>query len=69
VLRQVDVKTGKPLVDVILDEAEQKGTGRWTVKSALDPRRAGHRYRRGRLRPRAVGFGRAAACGDGPGFR
>jgi 6-phosphogluconate dehydrogenase len=27
---------GKPLVDVILDEAEQKGTGRWTVKSALD---------------------------------
>ena len=36
VLRQVDAKTGKPLVDVILDEAEQKGTGRWTVKSALD---------------------------------
>ncbi|MGH3595228.1 MAG: NADP-dependent phosphogluconate dehydrogenase, partial [Mycobacterium sp.] len=36
VLRQVDGKTGKPLVDVILDEAEQKGTGRWTVKSALD---------------------------------
>ncbi|GJJ16390.1 NADP-dependent phosphogluconate dehydrogenase [Mycolicibacterium mageritense] len=36
VLRQVDTKTGKPLVDVIVDEAEQKGTGRWTVKSALD---------------------------------
>lgn len=36
VLRQQDAKTGKPLVDVILDEAEQKGTGRWTVKSALD---------------------------------
>ena len=36
VLRQTDVKTGKPLVDVIVDEAEQKGTGRWTVKSALD---------------------------------
>ncbi|HEX7323488.1 MAG TPA: NADP-dependent phosphogluconate dehydrogenase [Mycobacterium sp.] len=36
VLRQVDARTGKPLVDVILDEAEQKGTGRWTVKSALD---------------------------------
>ncbi len=36
VLRQKDEKTGKPLVDVILDEAEQKGTGRWTVKSALD---------------------------------
>lgn len=36
VLRQTDAKTGRPLVDVILDEAEQKGTGRWTVKSALD---------------------------------
>ena len=36
VLRQVDAKTCKPLVDVIVDEAEQKGTGRWTVKSALD---------------------------------
>jgi 6-phosphogluconate dehydrogenase len=36
VLREMDAKTGKPLVDVILDEAEQKGTGRWTVKSALD---------------------------------
>src|SRR3546814_10255983 len=36
VLKQVDAKTGKPLVDLILDEAEQKGTGRWTVKSALD---------------------------------
>lgn len=36
VLRQVDAKTGTPLVDLILDEAEQKGTGRWTVKSALD---------------------------------
>jgi 6-phosphogluconate dehydrogenase len=36
VLKQVDATAGKPLVDVILDEAEQKGTGRWTVKSALD---------------------------------
>jgi 6-phosphogluconate dehydrogenase len=36
VLRQIDAKTGEPLVDVIVDEAEQKGTGRWTVKSALD---------------------------------
>ena len=36
VLRQVDAKTGQPLVDIIVDEAEQKGTGRWTVKSALD---------------------------------
>ena len=36
VLRQTDAETGKPLVDVIVDAAEQKGTGRWTVKSALD---------------------------------
>ncbi|RMI30531.1 NADP-dependent phosphogluconate dehydrogenase [Nocardia stercoris] len=36
VLAQVDAKTGEPLVDVIVDAAEQKGTGRWTVKSALD---------------------------------
>lgn len=36
VLSQVDEKTGKPLVDVIVDSAGQKGTGRWTVKAALD---------------------------------
>ena len=36
VLRKVDASTGKPLVDVIQDEAEQKGTGRWTVQSALE---------------------------------
>jgi 6-phosphogluconate dehydrogenase len=36
VLSKVDGATGKPLVDVILDEAEQKGTGRWTSQSALD---------------------------------
>ncbi|MFE3797628.1 NADP-dependent phosphogluconate dehydrogenase [Nocardia tengchongensis] len=36
VLNQVDAKTGQPLVDVIVDAAEQKGTGRWTVRSALD---------------------------------
>jgi 6-phosphogluconate dehydrogenase len=36
VLTHVDAVTGRPFVDVVLDEAEQKGTGRWTVKSALD---------------------------------
>ena len=36
VLAKVDEATGRPLVDVILDEAEQKGTGRWTVSSALE---------------------------------
>jgi 6-phosphogluconate dehydrogenase len=35
VLRKMD-KSGKPLVDVILDEAEQKGTGRWTAQNALE---------------------------------
>jgi 6-phosphogluconate dehydrogenase len=36
VLRQVDSKTGKPLVDVIVDAAGMKGTGTWTVQTALD---------------------------------
>jgi 6-phosphogluconate dehydrogenase len=36
VLAQTDAETGKPFVDVVLDQAEQKGTGRWTVQSALD---------------------------------
>ena len=36
VLGQVDARTGQPLVDVVLDQAEQKGTGRWTVQVALD---------------------------------
>ncbi|MFL6051372.1 MAG: NADP-dependent phosphogluconate dehydrogenase [Actinoallomurus sp.] len=36
VLAHTDEATGGPLVDVILDEAEQKGTGRWTAQSALE---------------------------------
>jgi 6-phosphogluconate dehydrogenase len=36
VLRQVDAETGRPLVDVILDQAGSKGTGVWTVQTALD---------------------------------
>ena len=36
VLAKTDDDTGKPLVDVILDQAEQKGTGRWTVQTALE---------------------------------
>src|SRR5207248_541566 len=35
VLRKLDPDTGKPLVDVILDKAGQKGTGLWTLQSAL----------------------------------
>ncbi|MEV3919343.1 NADP-dependent phosphogluconate dehydrogenase [Actinomadura coerulea] len=36
VLAHTDASTGKPFVDVVLDQAEQKGTGRWTVQTALD---------------------------------
>jgi len=36
VLSHVDQVTGSPLVDVILDAAEQKGTGRWTAQDALE---------------------------------
>jgi 6-phosphogluconate dehydrogenase len=36
VLGHTDAETGKPFVDIILDRAEQKGTGRWTVQNALD---------------------------------
>ncbi len=36
VLAKNDQATGRPLVDVILDAAEQKGTGRWTAQDALE---------------------------------
>jgi 6-phosphogluconate dehydrogenase len=36
VLAQRDAATGGPLIDVILDAAEQKGTGRWTAENALE---------------------------------
>ncbi|MFN2290276.1 MAG: decarboxylating NADP(+)-dependent phosphogluconate dehydrogenase [Anaerolineae bacterium] len=36
ILGTVDDETGKPMVDVILDTAGQKGTGKWTSQSALD---------------------------------
>lgn len=36
IFTKTDDETGKPLVDVILDTAGQKGTGKWTSKSALD---------------------------------
>ena len=32
---KLDPETGRPLVDLILDEAEQKGTGRWTSEEAF----------------------------------
>ncbi len=36
VLAHTDAKTGGPYLDIVLDQAEQKGTGRWTVQTALD---------------------------------
>lgn len=36
ILKQDDPATGRPFVDVVLDAAGQKGTGRWTSVSALD---------------------------------
>ncbi len=36
ILGKVDEETGKPLVDLILDEAQQKGTGKWASQNALD---------------------------------
>ncbi len=36
VLRKLDGESGKPLVDLILDTAGQKGTGRWTSQVAMD---------------------------------
>ena len=36
IFTKIDDETGKPLVDLILDEAQQKGTGKWTSQNAFD---------------------------------
>jgi 6-phosphogluconate dehydrogenase len=36
IFTKYDPETGKPMVDIILDEAQQKGTGKWTSQDALD---------------------------------
>ncbi len=36
IFTKIDEETGEPLVDLILDTAGQKGTGKWTSKSSLD---------------------------------
>ncbi|WP_346216332.1 NADP-dependent phosphogluconate dehydrogenase [Caldifermentibacillus hisashii] len=36
IFTKIDEETGKPLVDMILDKAGQKGTGKWTSQNALD---------------------------------
>src|SRR5881394_981990 len=35
IFRKIDPDTGKPMVDIILDKAGQKGTGIWTLQSAI----------------------------------
>ncbi len=36
ILKQTDPMTGQPFVDIVLDAAGQKGTGKWTSVNALD---------------------------------
>jgi len=36
IFKTTDPKTNKPILDVILDEARQKGTGKWTSQNAFD---------------------------------
>ena len=36
IFTRMDPETGSPLVDLILDEAQQKGTGKWTSQNAFD---------------------------------
>lgn len=36
IFRRMDEETGKPLVDLVLDKAAQKGTGKWTSQDALN---------------------------------
>jgi 6-phosphogluconate dehydrogenase len=36
IFQRIDEETGKPLVDLVLDKAAQKGTGKWTTQDSLD---------------------------------
>ncbi len=36
IFRRIDEESGKPLVDMVLDKAKQKGTGKWTSQNAMD---------------------------------
>jgi len=36
IFTQKDAETGRPMVDIILDKAGSKGTGKWTSQSAMD---------------------------------
>ena len=63
ILGRKDELSGRPLVDLILDEAEQKGTGKWTSQNCVRPGGAHpHHQRRGRsphpFRPQGRAGGR-----------
>jgi 6-phosphogluconate dehydrogenase len=36
VLQHTDARTNKPFLDIISDQAAQKGTGKWTIETAVD---------------------------------
>jgi len=36
IFRRTDKESGNPLVDMVLDKAKQKGTGKWTSQNAMD---------------------------------
>ncbi len=36
IFRRIDEESGNPLVDMVLDKAKQKGTGKWTSQNAMD---------------------------------
>ena len=69
VLRQTDAKTGKPLVDVIRRRGRAEGHRPLDGEVGAGPRRTRHRYRRGGVRPRAVGVGGPAQGHHRTGIR
>ena len=72
ILGKQDCDTGRPMVDVILDQAGQKGTGMWTVQEALEsgvavPTIAAAVFARNISSDRAARMGAAARFGAGAG--
>ena len=63
ILGYVDPETKKPMVDLILDAAGQKGTGKWTVDLRGRPGRAADLDRRGGLRALPLSPERRASSG------
>ncbi len=61
ILAYVDPETKKPMVDVILDTAGQKGTGKWTVDIRDGPGRSADADRGSRVQPVLVGSERRGA--------